>query len=114
MRVEEERKLRGEIVDAQASVERGLDVGDAVGEGKGDFLDGGRASFADVVALNGDGVPLWNAVVPPTEDIGHDAHRGPHRINVRSAGDVFLKNVVLHRAGKFFEAGALFFRDRDI
>ena len=57
MGVEEEGELRGEVVDEQAGLEGGLDVGDAVGEGEGDFLDGGGAGLADVVAADGDGVP---------------------------------------------------------
>ena len=39
--VEEEGELGSEFVDGEAGVERGLDVGDAVGEREGDFLDGG-------------------------------------------------------------------------
>ena len=47
-----------EFVDGEAGVDGGFDVGDGVGEGEGDFLDGGRAGFANVVAGDGDGVPL--------------------------------------------------------
>ena len=41
--VEEERELRGEGVDGQAGRERGLDVGDAVGQGEGHLLDRGAS-----------------------------------------------------------------------
>ena len=112
--VEEEGELRSEFVDAEAGIERGLDVGDAVGEREGDFLDGGRAGFANVVAGDGDGVPLGEIVAAPGENIGDDAHGGAHRINVCAARDVFLEDVVLHGAGKFREAGALFFGDGDV
>ncbi len=109
--VEEERKLRGEFIDAESGVERGLDVGDAIGEREGDFLDGGRAGFADVIAGDGDGVPLGKIVATPGENISDDAHRGAHGVDVGAAGDVFLQNVVLNSAGKFLQAGALAFRD---
>ena len=74
MRVEEERESRGEVVDAEAGVDGGLDVSDAVGEGEGHFLDGGRAGFANVVAGDGDGGPLGQVVVAPGENVGDDAH----------------------------------------
>ena len=58
VRVEEEGELRGEFVDAEASVDGGLDVGDGVGQREGDFLNRGRAGLANVIAGDGDGVPL--------------------------------------------------------
>src|SRR6267143_5152708 len=109
--IEEKRKLWRKFIDAESGVERGLDIGDAIGEGEGHFLDGGGAGFADVIAGDGDGVPLGKIVAAPRENIGDDAHRGAHRIDVRAAGDVFLQNVVLHGAGKFLQAGALPFRN---
>src|SRR5229473_4097605 len=47
----------------------------------------------------------------PGENVGDDAHGGAHGIDVRAAGDVFLEDIVLHRAGKFLQAGALPFCD---
>ena len=114
VRVEEEGELRREFVDAEAGVKRGLHVGDAVGEGEGDFLNGGRARFADVVAGDGDGVPAGEFVAAPGKNIGDDAHGRAHGINVRAAGDVFLQNVVLHGAGKFLQIGALLFGHGDV
>src|SRR6267143_626017 len=109
--VEEKRKLRSEFIDAESGVECGLDVGDAIGERESHFLDGGGAGFADVIAGDGDGVPLGKIVAAPGENVRDDAHRGAHGIDVRAAGDVFLQNVVLHGAGKFLQAGALPFRN---
>ena len=43
VRVEEERQLRGEIVDGQAGGQRRLDVGDGVGQREGHFLRRCRA-----------------------------------------------------------------------
>ena len=86
----------------------------AFAEGEGDFLHGGRAGFADVIAGDRDGVPLGKFVAAPGKNIGDDAHRRAHRINVRAARDVFLEDVVLHRAGEFGEIGALLFGDGDV
>src|SRR5260370_9395210 len=105
--VEEERKLRGEFIDAEPGVERGLDVGDAVCEGEGYFLDGSGAGFADVIAGDGDGVPLGKIVAAPRENVRDDAHGGAHGIDVGAASDVFLQDVVLNGAGKFLQAGTL-------
>ena len=52
------KEMTGKVVDLQASLERRLDVGDAVGEREGHFLHGGRAGFADVVAADRDGIPV--------------------------------------------------------
>src|SRR5271169_4947381 len=67
MSVEKERKLRREVVDAKPRVQRGLNVSDAVSEGKRDFLNSSRASFADVVSRNGNSVPLWNVFSAPSK-----------------------------------------------
>jgi len=112
MCVEEERELGSEVIHAEAGIEGCLDVGDTVGESEGDFLDGSRAGFANVVAGDGDGVPLGEIVAAPGEDVGDDTHGGADWIDVRAASDVFLEDVVLDGAGKFGEAGALFFWPR--
>ena len=91
-----------------------MNVGDAVGEREGDFLDGGRTSFADVVAGDGDGVPLGQIIAAPGEDVGDDAHSGADGIDVGAAGDVFLEDVVLYGAGNFGEVGTLFFGNGDV
>src|SRR6267378_3357554 len=109
--IEEERKLRGEFIDAEPGVERSLDIGDAIGQREGDFLDGGGAGFADVVTGDGNGVPLGKIVATPCENVRDDAHRGAHGIDIRTAGDILLQNIVLHRAGEFLQAGALPFRN---
>ena len=101
VRVEEKRKPRREFVHGQARGDRGVDVGDGVGQREGHFLRGGRASLANVIAGNGDGVPGGQFGAAPGEKIGDDAHRRARRIDVGAARDVFLQDIVLHRAGKF-------------
>ena len=51
-RVEEEREPRREVVDAQAALDGGLDVGHPVGDRERQLLDRGRAGLADVVAAD--------------------------------------------------------------
>jgi len=112
--IEEKGKLRGKFVDGEAGIEGGLHVGDAIGEGEGNFLNCGGTSFANVITGDGDGVPLGKSVAAPGKNIGDDAHRGAHRINVCSPSDIFLEDIVLNGAGKFSEISTLFFCDGDI
>ena len=114
VRVEEKRELRSEVVDVESGVESRMDICDGVGEREGNFLDGGRASFANVIAGDGDGIPLREFRAAPGENVGDDAHRGADRIDVGAARDVFLKDVVLHGAGEFRQGRALPFRDSHI
>jgi hypothetical protein len=109
VRVEEERQPRREVVHRQPGGARRLHVGDSVGEREGCFLHRCRARFADVVAGNRNRVPVRQLVPAPRENVGDDAHRRTHRIDVRPPGDVFLQDVVLHRAGKLLRPRPLLF-----
>src|SRR5512142_414882 len=106
MAIEEEGYARGEGVDVEPGVDRRLDIGDAVGEGEGDFLDGGRACLAHVVPGNGDRVPVGHLAGGEGEDVGDDAHRLLRRVNVGAARDVLLEDVVLHRAAQLANVSA--------
>src|SRR6266446_4107857 len=106
--------ILGEFIYAEARVERGLNVSDAIGKRESDFLDGRRAGLADVIAGDGDGVPFGKMAAAPGENVGDDAHGGAHGIDIRAAGDVFLQDIVLHGAGKFLQASALLFCDGDV
>ncbi len=112
--VEEEGQARGEVVHFQAGFEGGFDVGDAVGQGEGDFLDGAGSGFADVVAGDGDGVPFGYVVFAVGEDVGDDPHGFLGGVDVGAAGHVFLEDVVLDRAGDFVGRDALFFCYGDV
>src|SRR5258707_6129402 len=52
MSVEEERKLRREVIDAEASVESGLEGSNAIREDESAFLDGTRARSTVEIAGN--------------------------------------------------------------
>src|SRR6185437_719855 len=86
----------------------------AVGQGEGDFLRGGASGLAHVISGDGDGVPLGRVLVCPGEHIGDDAHGVADGIDVGSAGDVLLEDVVLHGAGEFFGVGSSAPGHRDI
>ena len=58
MRVEEEGEARGEAIDVETAVDRGLHIGHSIRQGEGDLLRGGGAGLAHVVAGDGDGVPV--------------------------------------------------------
>ena len=114
VRVEEEGDLRSEVIDEQAGLQGGLHVGDGIGEREGDFLHGGGAGFADVIAADRDGVPTGDLLRAVLEDVGDEAHGGRGRKDVGAAGDVFLEDVVLNRAAQLARVDALLLCHGDI
>ena len=102
--VEEERQPRREPVDLEAGVERGLHVGDPVGERERDLLDGRAPLLAEVVAADRDRVPLRDALVAVGEQVGGQPDRALGRIDVVPARDVLLEDVVLGRAAQLLGA----------
>ncbi len=105
--VEEEREARGEVVDREPALERGVDVGEAVGEGEGDLLHRGRARLAHVVAGDRDRVPPRHLVRAELDQVGDQLHRGLGRVDVGAARGVLLEQVVLHRAADLAPGHAL-------
>ena len=93
--VEEEAQPAGEGIDVQSAFHRRVHIGDAVAEGEGDLLGGGRARLPDVVAGDGDRVPFRNGLRAILEGVGDQPHRGAGWIDVRAARHVFLEHVVL-------------------
>ena len=104
---EEERKPRGELVDILAGCNRRLNIGDAVGEGECDLLDGGRPGLGHVVPGDGDGVPARDLVAAVGEDVSDEPDRLGRRIDVGTSGDVLLEHVVLDRAAQLVSRDAL-------
>src|SRR5215813_1723604 len=49
VRVEKERDSRRKRIDIETRVDRGLHVGDRIGQRESDLLRGGRTGFADVI-----------------------------------------------------------------
>ena len=97
MSVEEEAQPRRERVHVETRRNRCFDVGDRVSKCKREFLDGGRAGLADVIAADRNGVPRGQLGAGPFENVGDDAHRRPRRIDIGPARDIFFQYVVLNR-----------------
>jgi len=114
MRVEEEGELRREIVHGLPGVDSRLDVGDPVRQREGDFLHGGAARLADVIAADADRVPVGHLARAVVEQVRDQAHRRLGREDIRAARDVLLQNVVLHRPAQLRRLHALLLADRDV
>src|SRR3984957_4328491 len=114
MRIEEEGKLRREIVDRESGVDCRLDVGASICQGEGYFLNVRGTGFADVVARNRNRIPVGKLLAAPRKNIGDDAHGRAKRIDVSAASDVLLENVVLDSAGETLKICALLFGDCDV
>ena len=97
---EEEREAWRELVERQAGGEGRVGVGDRVGQGEGDLLDGRRAGLAHVVAADADRVPGRQLGSAVGERVGDQPHRGVRREDVGPARDVLLEDVVLDRAAQ--------------
>ena len=111
---EEKRQPRCELVDREPRRDGALHVLDRVCERERQLLHGGCARLADVVAADGNGIPVWHLRRAEAERLGHQRKRGYRRIDVRAAGDVFLENVVLDRAAERRAADAPLLGDDDV
>ena len=114
MGVEEEAETRAELVHVETAAARPLHVLDAVVDGEGQFLQRGRAGFADVVAADGNRVVPRREFRAELEGVDHQPHRRRGRVNVFLLRDVFLQDVVLDGAGDLLPVGTLFFRDHQV
>ena len=112
--VEEEGKLRNELIHVHAAAHAPFDIFDAVAQRERQFLNGGRARFANVITADGDGIEFGSVAYAEFERVDDQAHRRLRRINVFLLRDVFLQDVVLQRAGDFLPVRALLFRDGQI
>ena len=104
---EEEGQPTSEAVHVQPCVHGRLDVGDGVGEGEGQLLDGGGPRLPHVVAADADGVPQGHVLGAVLEHVHHQAHGGPGWVGVGAPGDVLLQDVVLDGAADLVRGDAL-------
>ena len=111
MAVEEEGEARGEAVDLEAGVERGLHVGHAVGQRERDLLDRRAALLAEVVAGDRDRVPARDVLGAVGEQVGRQPHRRHGRVDEVPARDVLLEDVVLDGAAELLRRHALLLAD---
>ena len=78
----------------------GFDVLHAVAQREGEFLGRGRAGLADVVAGDGDAVPLLADAAPGELDrVDDELHRRLGRVDELVLAVELLEDVVLERAG---------------
>src|SRR5216110_1393170 len=66
---------RGPNSSTATRVDRGLDLGDCVGQGEADLLDGRAALLAHVIARDRDRVPLRDPLAAVGEEVGRQPHR---------------------------------------
>ncbi len=92
---EEERQAGGEGVHVEAAGVRRADVLEAVGDGEGQLLVGGRPRLLHVVAGDGDRVELRHVGGRVLDDVGHDPHARRRRVDVGVADHELLEDVVL-------------------
>ena len=108
----QKKTARREGVDIHARRDGRLHVGDAVRQGEGDLLHGRRAGLADVVARDGDGVPVGQVCRAVGEGVDDEAHGRPRRVDVGAPRDVLLQDVVLDGAADLLARHALLLGDQ--
>src|SRR6186713_3304092 len=86
--IEEEGKPWSKIVNVQTGAARPFDIFDSVIERKREFLERRRPCFSNMVATDGDRVPLRNMSGAELECVDDELHRGTRREDVR-----FLRNI---------------------
>ena len=114
MYIEKERQPGRKPIDIEADGLRGLNIGDAVGQGKRDFLGRGRAGLTDVVAGDRNRIPVRHPIGAKAENIRDDPQGRTGRINIRAASDILFEQVVLNGAVDLIPANALFFRHHQV
>src|SRR5215203_206303 len=112
--VKEKGEARGEVVHLEPGVERGPDVGDSVGEGEGELLHRSRAGLAYVVAGDRDRVPPRQLIGAVGEGVGRYPHGGLRRVDVGTAREVLLEDVVLRGPRDVLRFGALLLGDERV
>src|SRR6478752_2746748 len=73
--VPEEGETRREIIDVQPTLDAALDVREAIGQRERQLLRRRGACLADVVAGDGDGVPLRRMLRTPLEAVDDETQR---------------------------------------
>src|SRR5206468_8612555 len=98
MHVEEEGQTRGKLIDLEAAFERGIDIGQPIGDGEGKLLHGGSSCLADMVAANANGVPFWHIARAKLDGIDDQTHRWLRREEKLFLCAIFFQYIVLQRA----------------
>ena len=112
--VPEEGQTWSELIYMHASFQSCFDVCDTISDGECNFLSSGGTCFTDVVAGNGNGVPLRYVLGAVFENVGDQTHGRFNRENVGAACGVFLQNIVLNGAAQCGSRYTLFFSYSDV
>ena len=97
-RDEEEGQARSEIVDVLAGLHGRSHVLDPVGQREGDLLHGSSSRLGHVITGDGDRVPFRNLGSAVREDVGNQSQALRRRVDISTASDVLLQNIVLDRS----------------
>jgi len=114
MGVEEEGESWGELIDIEASLHGGFHIGDPIGQGEGQFLDGRGSSLPDVVAADADRVPARDLSGAVFDRIDDDSKRRSGREHEGLLGDKLFEHVVLDSPSDLLLAYPLFFGHYDV
>ena len=111
MDVEEEGQSRREAVDLESSIERGLHIGDSIGQRKADLLRCVASGLPDVVAADADRIPPGHMLCAEFKNIADEPQRRSRWVDMSAASDIFLENVVLNGSTKLVWSYTLAFCD---
>ena len=103
-----------EVIDVHAGRYPRLHVREPVREREREFLQRGGPGLPDVIAADGDGVPLRHVLGTVGHDVGDDAHRGLRWEDPRLLGDVLLQKVVLESPPERLGRHALLLAHADV
>ncbi len=98
MGVEEEGEPWHELVEVEPSSQTSLHVGKTICKGERQLLGGGSTGFPDVIAGDGDGVPLRHLPGAEVDHVDNEPQVWLGREDPLFLGDVLLENVVLQSA----------------
>src|SRR5699024_5516815 len=102
---EKEADAPGKGIHVHACINGSLHIGDTIAESEGNLLSSTRTCLADVIAADGDGVPIRQMFRAVCKRIRHQTHAGSRWIDISSASGVFLQDVVLDGATKLAGIG---------
>ena len=105
---------RGGKIGRRHRIAHPVEHRDGGGERIGQLLHRRRPGLLQMVAADVDRVPFRRLAAGEGDHVGGEPHRGFGRKDVGAAGEIFLDDIVLGRAGEFGPLRALPFGRRDI
>src|SRR5688572_26425656 len=105
--IEEETEPSGEVINLHAASQTDIDIVKPIRKGESKFLHGGGAGLADVIAADGDGVPLRNVLAAELDDITHEPYMRFGWKDELILSVKLLEDVILNGAAQFLPVNAL-------